>query len=303
MTELTDFQGKILELLPNISVKFNEPMSRHTSFRIGGDVEVMAFPKTAEELSKLLKASKKHGVVPVILGAGTNVLAPDEPMRGMVICLKDCFGGMERLDDTKIRIYAGVTMARAAVFAAGLGLSGLEFAHGIPGSVGGGVYMNAGAYGGEICQVCTQVGVMDMEGNQRLLSNEEMGFSYRNSRIQQENAIVMFADFLLQSQPEVAIREKMQELMAKRCVSQPLDLPSAGSAFKRPAVGYAAALIDQAGLKGFQIGGAAVSEKHAGFVVNLGGATAGDVRALLQAVADRVQEIHGVKLEPEVRIW
>ena len=303
MTELTDFQGKILELLPNISVKFNEPMFRHTSFRIGGDVEVMAFPKTAEELSKLLKASKMIGVVPVILGAGTNVLAPDEPMRGMVICLKDCFGGMERLDDTKIRIYAGVTMARAAVFAAGLGLSGLEFAHGIPGSVGGGVYMNAGAYGGEICQVCTQVGVMDMEGNQRLLSNEEMGFSYRNSRIQQENAIVMFADFLLQPQPEVAIREKMQELMAKRCASQPLDLPSAGSAFKRPAVGYAAALIDQAGLKGFQIGGAAVSEKHAGFVVNLGGATAGDVRALLQAVADRVQEIHGVKLEPEVRIW
>ena len=303
MTELTDFQGKILELLPNLSVKFNEPMSRHTSFRIGGDVEVMAFPKTAEELSKLLKASKKLGVVPVILGAGTNVLAPDEPMRGMVICLKDCFGGMEQLDDTKIRIYAGVTMARAAVFAAGLGLSGLEFAHGIPGTVGGGVYMNAGAYGGEICQVCTQVGVMDMEGNQRLLSNEEMGFSYRNSRIQQENAIVMFADFLLQPQPEVAIREKMQELMAKRCASQPLDLPSAGSAFKRPAVGYAAALIDQAGLKGFQIGGAAVSEKHAGFVVNLGGATAGDVRALLQAVADRVQEIHGVKLEPEVRIW
>ena len=303
MTELTDFQGKILELLPNISVKFNEPMSRHTSFRIGGDVEVMAFPKTAEELSKLLKASKMIGVVPVILGAGTNVLAPDEPMRGMVICLKDCFGGMERLDDTKIRIYAGVTMARAAVFAAGLGLSGLEFAHGIPGTVGGGVYMNAGAYGGEICQVCTQVGVMDMEGNQRLLSNEEMGFSYRNSRIQQENAIVMFADFLLQPQPEVAIREKMQELMAKRCASQPLDLPSAGSAFKRPAVGYAAALIDQAGLKGFQIGGAAVSEKHAGFVVNLGGATAGDVRALLQAVADRVLEIHGVKLEPEVRIW
>jgi UDP-N-acetylmuramate dehydrogenase len=144
---------------------------------------------------------------------------------------------------------------------------------------------------------------MDMEGNQRLLSNEEMGFSYRNSRIQQENGIVMFADFVLEPQPEVAIRAKMQELMAKRCASQPLDLPSAGSAFKRPAVGYAAAMIDQAGLKGFQIGGAAVSEKHAGFVVNLGGATAADVRALLKAVAKRVYEFHGVLLEPEVRIW
>ena len=303
MTELTYFQREIMDFLPDIEIKLNEPLSKHTSFRIGGPAEAMAFPKTGKELSRLLKAAKSLGVKPVILGAGTNVLAPDEGMKGLTICLKDCLGGMERLDDSTIRIFAGVTMARAAVFAAGLGLSGLEFAHGIPGTVGGGVYMNAGAYGGEICQVCTQVGVMDMDGNQKLLSNEEMGFSYRNSRIQQENLIVLFADFRLQPQPEVAIREKMQELMAKRRASQPLDLPSAGSAFKRPATGYAAALIDQTGLKGFQIGGAAVSEKHAGFVVNLGGATAGDVRALLAAVAARVEAAHGIHLEPEVRIW
>ena len=303
MTEFAFFQRKIADLLPNIDLKMNESMARHTSFRIGGPAEVMAFPKTAEELSCLLKAAGELGVNPAILGAGTNVLAPDEGLPGLVICLKDCLGGMEQLDDTHIRIYAGVTMARAAVFAAGLGLSGMEFAHGIPGTVGGGVYMNAGAYGGEICQVCTQVCVMDMDGNQRLLSNEEMGFSYRNSRIQQENAIVLFADFQLQPQPEVAIREKMQELQAKRRASQPLDLPSAGSAFKRPATGFAAAMIDQAGLKGFQIGGAAVSEKHAGFVVNLGGATAADVRVLLAAVADKVEAIHGIRLEPEVRIW
>ena len=303
MTELTYFQREITDFLPDIEIKMNEPLSKHTSFRIGGPAEAMAFPKTGEELSRLLKAAKSFGVKPVILGAGTNVLAPDAGMKGLTICLKDCLGGMELLDDSTIRIFAGVTMARAAVFAAGLGLSGLEFAHGIPGTVGGGVYMNAGAYGGEICQVCTQVGVMDMDGNQRLLSNEEMGFSYRNSRIQQENLIVLFADFRLQPQPEVAIREKMQELMAKRRASQPLDLPSAGSAFKRPATGYAAALIDQTGLKGFQIGGAAVSEKHAGFVVNLGGATAGDVRALLAAVAARVEAAHGIHLEPEVRIW
>ena len=303
MTELTAFQRKISTFLPEIEIKMSESMSKHTSFRIGGEAEVMAFPKTAEELAKLLSAAKESGVRPVILGAGTNVLAPDEGMKGLVICLKDCLSGMEQLDENHIRIHAGVSMARAANFAAGLGLSGLEFAHGIPGTVGGGVFMNAGAYGGEICQVCKQVSVMDFDGNQKLLSNEEVGFSYRNSGIQHENLIVLFADFELKPQPEVSIREKMMELMAKRRASQPLDLPSAGSAFKRPATGYAAAMIDQAGLKGFQIGGAAVSEKHAGFVVNLGGATAADVCALLEAVADRVEEIHGVRLEPEVRIW
>ena len=303
MTELTVFQREITDFLPDIDIKMYEPLSKHTSFRIGGPAEAMAFPKTGAELSRVLKAAKSLGVKPTILGAGTNVLAPDEGMQGLTICLKDCLGGMERLNDTTIRIYAGITMARAAVYAAGLGLSGLEFAHGIPGTVGGGVYMNAGAYGGEICQVCTQVCVMDMDGNQKLLSNAEMGFSYRNSRIQQGNAIVLFADFQLQPQPEVAIREKMQELMAKRRASQPLDLPSAGSAFKRPATGYAAALIDQTGLKGFRIGDAAVSEKHAGFVVNLGGATADDVRVLLAAVADKVEAAHGIRLEPEVRIW
>ena len=303
MTELTAFQRKIADFLPDIEIKMNEPLSKHTSFRIGGPAEAMAFPKTAEELSRLLKTVGQLQAESRILGAGTNVLAPDEGVPGLTICLKDCLSGMERLDDTTIRIFAGVTMARGAVFAAGLGLSGLEFAHGIPGTVGGGVYMNAGAYGGEICQVCTCVGVMDMDGNQKLLSNEEMGFSYRNSRIQGENLIVLFADFSLTPQPEVAIREKMQELMAKRRASQPLDLPSAGSAFKRPATGYAAALIDQTGLKGFQIGGAAVSQKHAGFVVNLADASAADVRNLLAAVADQVEAVHGIRLEPEVRIW
>ena len=303
MMENTAFQRKIADFLPNIELKMNEPLSKHTSFRIGGGAEVMAFPKDAESLSHLLKTARELGVEPVILGAGTNVLAPDEGLSGLVICLKDSLVGMQQLSDTSIRVYAGVSMARAANFAASLSLSGLEFAHGIPGTVGGGVYMNAGAYGGEICQVCTQVAVMDMDGNQQLLSNEEMGFSYRNSRIQGENRIVLFADFQLQPQPEVVIRAKMQELMAKRRASQPLELPSAGSAFKRPATGYAAAMIDAAGLKGFHIGDAAVSEKHAGFVVNLGNATAADVRALLNAVADRVEQIHGVRLEPEVRIW
>ncbi len=303
MMEFTAFQKKIGTFLPGIQLQIDEPMSRHTSFRIGGNAEVMAFPKTAEELANILRVCKDMDIHPAVLGAGTNVLAPDEGIQGLVICLKDCLGGMEKIGENTIRVYAGVTMARAAMFAASLGLSGLEFAHGIPGTVGGGVYMNAGAYGGEICQVCRAVQVMDFDGTIKLYSNTDMRFSYRHSALEENGGIVVYADFALEAKPEHEIREKMQELMQKRRASQPLDLPSAGSAFKRPAGAYAAALIDQARLKGFRVGGAAVSEKHAGFVVNLGGATAADVKALLQAVAEKVQLHSGFTLEPEVRIW
>ena len=303
MTELTDFQRKTTAFLPNIELRFAEPMSKHTSFRIGGAAEVMAFPKTAEELSSILKTSALLDCKCAILGAGTNVLAPDEGISGLVICLKDCLDGMEQLDDTHIRVMAGVTMSRAAVFAANLGLSGLEFAHGIPGTVGGGVYMNAGAYGGEICQVCTQVEVMDRKGNVRVLSGEEMQFSYRHSILEETDDIVIGADFALTKDDPETIKAKMKELIGKRSASQPLDLPSAGSAFKRPVGGYAAALIDQAGLRGFQVGGAAVSSKHCGFAVNMGGATAADVKELLRQVSEKVFEHSGIRLEPEVRIW
>ena len=303
MSELTDFQRNIAAFLPEIEIRFNEPMNLHTSFRIGGPAEAMAFPKTKEELSKILKASALLDCKTAILGAGTNVLAPDEGISGLVICLKDCMDGMEQLDETRIRVLAGVTMTRAAVFAANLGLSGLEFAHGIPGSVGGGVYMNAGAYGGEICQVCEEVEVMDQKGNVRVLSNEQMQFSYRHSLLETTGDIVIRADFRLTQADPVEIKEKMKELIGKRSASQPLDLPSAGSAFKRPVGGYAAALIDQAGLRGFQVGGAAISSKHAGFAVNLGDATAEDVKSLLRQVSDAVFDQSGIRLEPEVRIW
>lgn len=273
MKELTDFQQKISALLEEMELRFEEPMSRHTSFRIGGAVEVMAFPKSAEELAKILKVSALLDCKPVILGAGTNVLAPDAGLRGLVICLKDCLDGMERTDEKAIRVMAGVTMTRAAVFAAGLGLSGLEFAHGIPGTVGGGVYMNAGAYGGEICQVCRSVTVMDMAGNTRQIPGADMDFSYRHSCLEETGEIVVSAEFALAPKDPQQIKDTMRELMGKRSASQPLDLPSAGSAFKRPVGGYAAALIDQAGLKGYQVGGAAISTKHAGFAVNVGGAT------------------------------
>ena len=238
-----------------------------------------------------------------ILGAGTNVLAPDEGLDGLTICLKDCLDGMKRVNDREIEVMAGVTMTRAAVFAAKNGLSGMEFAHGIPGTVGGGVYMNAGAYGGEIRQVCSQVTVLNRNGEKKVLSNGEMGFSYRHSALEDTGDIVLSARFALTPDSESAIRERMKELMAKRSASQPLDMPSAGSAFKRPVGGYAAALIDGAGLKGFAVGGAAISTKHAGFAVNLGGATAADVRGLLSQVSDRVFAQTGIRLEPEVRIW
>ena len=303
MTIMTDFQQKITALLPDLDLRLNEPLSKHTSFRIGGGAEVMAFPKSRDELSKVLKTSALLDVKPVILGAGTNVLAPDDGISGLIICLKDCLVGVEQLSDTKIRVMGGVTMTRAAVFACNLGLSGLEFAHGIPGTVGGGVYMNAGAYGGEICQVCTAVEVMDLSGQIRIVTNEQMAFSYRHSVLEDEFAIVVSTEFSLEKKEPELIREKMKELMGKRSASQPLDKPSAGSAFKRPVGGYAAALIDGAGLKGFRVGDAAISEKHAGFAVNLGNATAADVQALLKQVSQIVYDHSGIRLEPEVRIW
>ena len=303
MMKMTDFQQKITTLLPEITLCCNEPMAKHTSFRIGGPAEVMAFPQNADQLAQLLKTSALLDCEPAILGAGTNVLAPDEGVAGLVICLKDCLDGMERLDDTRIRVAAGVTMTRAAVFAAGLGLSGLEFAHGIPGTVGGGVYMNAGAYGGEIRQVCQCVEVMSMDGSVATYCNEAMGFEYRHSVLEETAGIVLSAVFELQPKPVEEIKSLMRELMSKRSGSQPLDMPSAGSAFKRPVGGYAAALIDQAGLKGFRIGGAEVSKKHAGFVVNAQQATAEDVKRLLEQVAEKVFENSGIRLEPEVRIW
>ena len=301
--ELNQFQRRIADNLPQIALRFDEPMSKHTSFRIGGPAAVMAFPQNEEELSEVLKVSGKLDIKPVILGAGTNVLAPDEGLPGLIVCLKDCMNGMELLEGGGIRVMSGVTMTRAAVFAANHGLTGMEFAHGIPGTVGGGVYMNAGAYGGEISQICRSVTVMDRNGKTRQLSREEMDFGYRHSILEESGEIVVSAVFgLAQDSPE-AVKARMRQLQAKRSASQPLDLPSAGSAFKRPVGGYAAALIDQAGLKGYRVGNAAISGKHAGFAVNLGGATAHDVKELLTQVSDRVFAASGIRLKPEIRIW
>lgn len=291
------------EKLPSLTLKREELLSHHTSFRIGGPAEVMAFPHTVGELSDLLRTVSALGVRPALLGAGTNVLAPDEGLRGLVIVTRDCLMCLERTDETHIAALAGVSMAKLAIFAQEANLTGLEFAHGIPGTVGGGVYMNAGAYGGEIMRVAEKTDFLRMDGSMQTFTGVAQGFAYRTSAFQSMQGVIVRTVFALTEGKREAIRAHMQELAEKRRASQPLELPSAGSAFKRPVGGYAAALIEQAGLKGFQVGGAAVSEKHAGFIVNRGGATAADVLKLIEIVQRRVLENSGIALEPEIRLW
>ena len=291
------------EKLPHLALKREEPLSQHTSFRIGGPAEVMAFPRTQEELTALLRAARELDVRLRLLGAGTNVLAPDEGLRGLVIVTRDCLVGLERRGEVQIAAMSGVSMAKLTFFAMEAGLTGLEFAHGIPGTVGGGVYMNAGAYGGEIRQVAAETKFLTPEGEVETLSREAQGFAYRTSAFQKRDGVLLQTLFTLTPGDAHAIHARMQERAEKRRASQPLELPSAGSAFKRPVGGYAAALIEQAGLKGFRTGGAAVSEKHAGFIVNRGGATAADVLRLIEIIQKRVLETSGILLEPEIRLW
>lgn len=288
--------------LPEISFRAEQPLAAHTSFRIGGPAELMAFPKTAEELASLLQLSNYLDIKPVILGAGTNVLAPDAGLRGLVICTKDSFAEVRQLSETELYADCGATLKKVAMLARDLSLTGLEFAHGIPGTVGGGVYMNAGAYGGELMQVVTQTNVIYPDGRMETVCGDLQKFGYRHSAFMERDCIITGAVFRLQKGNLEEIRARMQELAEKRRASQPLELPSAGSTFKRPVGGYAAALIQDAGLKGFSVGGAAVSEKHAGFVVNQGGATAQNVLDLMDEVKKRVYEHSGILLEPEVRI-
>ena len=286
---------------PGLELHRAEPMANHTSFRIGGPAP-MAFPSSAEELTELYRCCLEQDVRPLILGAGTNVLAPDEGLKTLVICTK----GLSKIKDLghdMLEAEAGVPMAKLACFARDRGLTGLEFSHGIPGTVGGGVYMNGGAYGGEMSQVAVSTIALLPDGSLWEAAGEAQDFSYRNSAFQKKNAVILKTMFQLKQGEPAAIAAKMRELMEKRRNSQPLELPSAGSTFKRPAGNFAGTLIEKAGLKGKGVGNAAVSEKHGGFVVNLGGATAADVLATMALVQKTVLEHSGIQLEPEVRIW
>ena len=288
--------------LPGLPALAAEPLAKHTSFRIGGPAELLASPRSEGELAALLALCRDEGITPRILGGGTNILAPDGGVPGVVISTR----GLDELrleEDGSIVAGAGVPLARLALFAQKQGLTGLEFAHGIPGTVGGGMYMNAGAYGGELVQVAVSARFLGYDGSLQTYEGEAMGLSYRRSAFMGLPGLIVSARFRLQPGDPERILERMRELMERRRASQPLDLPSAGSTFKRPVGGYAAALIQEAGLKGCRVGGAAVSEKHAGFVVNLGGATSAEVLTLIARVRDRVKANSGIELEPEVRIW
>ncbi len=278
-----------------------EPMSRHTSFRIGGPADLLARPQSEQELAALLAKAAANAVPVTLVGNGSNLLVRDKGIRGLVIKLGNMLNDIV-INDNSITFGSGVSLAMASRRAAELALSGLEFAVGIPGSIGGAVYMNAGAYDGEMSKVVTSVRVMDAAGQVEALPASALDFAYRRSALQGSGRIVTAVTVELTPGDKQAIADKMADFSNRRITKQPLELPSAGSMFKRPPGYFAGTLIDQTGLKGYTVGGAQVSSKHAGFVVNVGGATCADVLQLIADVQDKVFAAHGVHLEPEVLV-
>ena len=276
------------------------PMREYTTLRLGGPADYLAFPRSREEILSLIDEAKGAGLPVTVIGHGSNLLVLDGGIRGLVIRVEKNMRSIHR-EGNRLTVQAGAMLIAAAQTAAAAGLSGLEFASGIPGTVGGGLAMNAGAYGGEIGQVTAWAECLRPDGATVRLTGEELDFGYRHSAVREQGLIVTEAAFDLTPGMETDIRGTMAELNARRAEKQPLDQPSAGSAFKRPEGAFAAALIDQCGLKGYSIGGARVSEKHAGFLVNTGSSSA-DFLALIRHVQTIVEERAGVHLEPEIRI-
>ena len=299
-TELRSFLREARSRRPELTILENEPMSRHCSFRIGGACDAMLLPSSIEDVEAVCALLAECGEKPLLMGNGTNLLVTDAPLHRIVLRMGEEFSRVDPVNGTALRAESGATLSRLASFAAARGLAGLEFAHGIPGTLGGAVSMNAGAYGGEMKDVVTSVTYLDKDLSLR--ETDDAGFSYRRSRFSDTDCIVLGAKISLHEDDPDAIRERMRSLAERRRSSQPLDMPSAGSTFKRPTGGYAAALIDEAGLKGYTVGGAQVSEKHAGFVVNRGGACFDDVLRLIEHIQSEVYRVSGIELEPEVKI-
>lgn len=278
----------------------DEPMSRHTTFRIGGPADMMFFPAMEQQIALAIRLALDYHIPYTVIGNGSNLIVRDGGVIGLVIALGERFSHIS-IENNVLTAEAGATLSKVAAEAQRAGLSGLEFVSGIPGTLGGGCAMNAGAYGGQLSDALIDARVL-IDDEIRTLMRDEMQMGYRTTLPLREGGIVLSARFRLQSGDPNAISERMRELNARRREKQPLNFPSAGSVFKRPEGYFAGALIEQAGLKGAQIGGAQVSEKHAGFIVNIGNATAGDVLTLIERVQKTVFEHSGVHLETEVRV-
>ena len=291
---------EIKAVLPELIVYQQEPMKKHTTFRVGGPADLYVCPKR-QELPEILKLAKKHDLPVTIIGNGSNLLVGDKGIRGLVIEVGAQMRTLE-VEGTVLRVQAGALLSQAAAKAAAAGLGGMEFAAGIPGSIGGAVTMNAGAYGGEMKDILQQVTVFTPACEEKVLSREELQLSYRHSCIPENGFLVLEAELSLTPAPEQEIRAKMAELREKRIEKQPLEFPSAGSTFKRPEGYFAGKLIMDAGLRGYTVGDAQVSEKHCGFVINRGNATAAEIVQLMKDVQERVKKQFGVTLEPEVKM-
>lgn len=300
---MKNLRNSFMELgIPESRILENESMAKHISFRVGGCADYYVNCTDRKELSSLLSFLTEEGVPHMLIGNGSNLLFRDSGYRGVIIHLEGEFQDCEVQGDTVIA-GSGKLLSSVSSLAAKSGLAGMEFASGIPGSIGGAIYMNAGAYGGEMKDIVTRVWLMSPDGKEETVrTGAEMKFAYRNSCLQRTGEIVTKVELKLQPEDAEAIQARIAELTEKRVQKQPVNFPSAGSTFKRPAEGYAAALIQESGLKGVSVGGAEVSEKHSGFIINKGGATATDVLQLMELVEKKVYEDSGIHLEPEVRI-
>ena len=297
MKEITEFAKN-----NNIPYSTDEPMSKHTTFKIGGKAKLMLFVESEEQVASAVKECKKYNQRYIAVGNGSNLLVSDDGIDAVVIEMGKGFSDVRLIEDETVYAESGAQLMKVCRFALEHGLSGLEFAYGIPGSCGGAAFMNAGAYGGEMKDVLVSVTYLTREGEIVTEDAANLDLSYRHSIFEENGGCILSAKFHLKRGDSAAIKARMDELMQKRVDKQPLDKPSAGSTFKRPAGAFAAALIDQCGLRGYRHGGAAVSDKHCGFVVNLGGATCADVLALCDEVRAIVKEKTGYDLEKEIRV-
>lgn len=297
---MSHFYDEITTALPELQVLKDEPMSRHTTFRIGGPADYFVCPDR-EQIAEVLAVAKKCGMAITVIGNGSNLLVGDKGIRGLVVEIGSAMNQI-MVDKNHITAGAGALLSQVAAKAVAAELGGMEFAAGIPGSVGGAVTMNAGAYGGEMKDILRTVTVLTPEGELKTLDVSEMDLSYRHSCVPEQQYIVLEAEIELGYKPEEEIRAQMEELRNKRIEKQPLEYPSAGSTFKRPEGYFAGKLIMDAGLRGYRVGDAQVSEKHCGFVINRKNASAQEVRQLMQDVQDKVKAQFGVMLEPEVKM-